>query len=464
MVRPKSTHNPLYDIATHEKWSPVEKPLFSELCIKGNLNEETYLAAYLACWLCAFVLPGKDVNSIRPSTFKMPSMMASGRQVSLTIPVLASIYEGLNTIATSPRLARTDPSFPIHFVYAWLTCYFKTHYSIWQGLCGPKITRFSGEGDAKYYDTWEACRRIHKAEFFSWACNIIVKNKPFNPKSTKITLKRKKHEDKQVDGGENIPPYVLAPSIVVKCNLQAVAAETSKGKGEKFILNHKKEFLQNMWSDLVMKISNTPIDFISSIEDDVYLVLKSMKSFQKFDISKVEESLNVFFAKVAAYDETRSVSSEKLSQSLLEQQLKQAKDRFQDAQAKASEEASKVQCTMDKLEHIQKEIVELKEQRRSLCATLKGQKQLSHDTQAKVHEIEEDIAALENTTPLDDAIVEDLESSRGSLERASNLSSRIRALSSSVSPSCIAILNDEFVAQVERLPLPRKPVCREFAG
>ncbi|KAL0444701.1 UNVERIFIED_CONTAM: hypothetical protein Slati_2192800 [Sesamum latifolium] len=55
-VRPKSTHNP-----------------------SGNLKEEVYLAAYLACWLCTFVLPNKDVNSIRPSTFKMASMMASGR-------------------------------------------------------------------------------------------------------------------------------------------------------------------------------------------------------------------------------------------------------------------------------------------------------------------------------------------------------------------------------------------------
>ncbi|KAL2235420.1 UNVERIFIED_CONTAM: hypothetical protein Sindi_1274200 [Sesamum indicum] len=97
-----------------------------------------------------------------------------------------------------------------------------------------------------------------------------------------------------------------------------------------------------MWSDLLVKISNTPIDFFSSIEDNVYLVLVSMKSFQKFDISK----------------------------------------------------ASKVQSTMAKLEHIQKEIVDLKEQSTSLCANLKGQKQLSHNAQAKVHEIEEDIATL----------------------------------------------------------------------
>ncbi|KAL0373346.1 UNVERIFIED_CONTAM: hypothetical protein Sradi_3250300 [Sesamum radiatum] len=54
---------------------------------------------------------------------------------------------------------------------------------------------------------------------------------------------------------------------------------------------------------------------------------------------------------------------------------------------------------MDKLEHIEKEIVDLKRQRMSLCATLKRQKQFDHDAQAKVHEIEEDIATLKKYHP-----------------------------------------------------------------
>ncbi|KAL0405765.1 UNVERIFIED_CONTAM: hypothetical protein Slati_3890400 [Sesamum latifolium] len=49
MVRPKSTHNPLDDITTHKRWSIAEEALFEKLCIEGNLKEEVYLAAYLAC-------------------------------------------------------------------------------------------------------------------------------------------------------------------------------------------------------------------------------------------------------------------------------------------------------------------------------------------------------------------------------------------------------------------------------
>ncbi|KAL0394687.1 UNVERIFIED_CONTAM: hypothetical protein Slati_4434900 [Sesamum latifolium] len=443
-VRPKSTHNPLGDITPHKRWSIAEEALFEKLCIEGNLKEEVYLTAYLACWLCTFVLPDKDVNSIRPSTFKMASMMASGRRVSLAIPVLTSIYEGLR---------------------------------------GPKMTRFSGEGGAKYYDPQEARKRIHKAEFISWACNMIVKNRhfkfvdnndakeleynyfvairssyltlrqsdkfiiePYNPhrfgrqfgyfqdpKPTKITIKRKKHEDKQVDG-ENNSPHVTVPSIVVKSNSQAVAVGASKGKGPLYSLvdsnssnkdrhwkRQKKELTplkaveasasRSPSADFVAQLEDeihsidaseesktshswttTPLppfgwdlkesnfhsllqfDFLSSFEDDVSLILESMKNFHKFDITKVEESLNTFFVKVRAYDEARSLSSQKLSRSLHEQHLKEAKTRLQDFQAKASEGASKVQSIVNELEHIEKEIVALKGRRTSLCAALKEQK------------------------------------------------------------------------------------------
>ncbi|KAL0373347.1 UNVERIFIED_CONTAM: hypothetical protein Sradi_3250400 [Sesamum radiatum] len=75
IIRPKSTHNSLGDIATHERWLTAEEALFNKLCIKGNLKEEAYLTTYLACWFCTFVLLGKDINFIRPSTFKMASMI-----------------------------------------------------------------------------------------------------------------------------------------------------------------------------------------------------------------------------------------------------------------------------------------------------------------------------------------------------------------------------------------------------
>ncbi|KAL0355788.1 UNVERIFIED_CONTAM: hypothetical protein Sradi_4025700 [Sesamum radiatum] len=71
---------------------------------------------------------------------------------------------------------------------------------------------------------------------------------------------------------------------------------------------------------------------------------------------------------------------------------------------------------MDELEQVEKGIVALKGRRTSLCAALKGQKQLNHDAQAKVNEVKENVATLKNTAPLDDAIVEDLGSSKANIE------------------------------------------------
>ncbi|KAK4400582.1 hypothetical protein Sango_1164300 [Sesamum angolense] len=471
MARPESTHNPLGDIAIHERWSTAEETLFAKLCIERSLKEEVYLAAYLTCWLCVFILPDKDVNSIRPSTFKMASLMANGKRENLAIPILASIYEGLNTVATSPKPA--DGSFKfVDDGHAE-----ELDHSYFVAICSSYLTLRQG---GKFIIEPYSPHRFRRQ---------------FRPKSIKITLKRKKNEDKQVDGGENDPPHALIPPVVIECDSQAAIAEASKGKGNLSLIDQSlwpktfrakpsqdrplgvgfiaaklmrnptprvnlsirghfivilklhsisvpiqlafgHPFQQTSHSSTttpplgmelrrkqssrpaavsVFKISNTPVGFRSSIEDDVYLILESMKSFEKFDISKVEESLNTFFAKVRAYDDARSLSSKKLSRSLHEQQLKEAKARLQDVQAKASEEASEIQSVVDELEHIEKDIVVLKGRTTSLHATLKGKKQLNHDTQAKVHAVKRDIAVLESTCPLDDAIVENLESSRASL-------------------------------------------------
>ncbi|KAK4397451.1 hypothetical protein Sango_1581700 [Sesamum angolense] len=351
MVRSKSTHNPLADIAIHERWSTAEEVLFAKLCIERSLKEEVYLAAYLACWLCVFVPPGNDVNSIRPSTFKMASLMANGRRVNLAIPVLVSIYESLNTFATSPKPADE----PFKFVDDGHTE--ELDHSYFVAIHSSYLTlRQGGRFIIELYN-------LHDLSVNLGTIKI--------PKSIKITLKRKKDEDKQVDGGENDPPHALIPPVVIECDSQVAVAEAtnfvaeledevqsidvgeesetshssivtpplgmrlrrkqspppiavSVFKGESFLFNYQKEFLQRLWSGLLMKISNTPVDFLSSIEDDVYLILESMKSFRKFDISKVEESLNTFFCQ-------------------------KVKACLQDVQAKASEEASEIQSAMDEL-------------------------------------------------------------------------------------------------------------------
>uniref|UniRef100_M1DSS0 Aminotransferase-like plant mobile domain-containing protein n=1 Tax=Solanum tuberosum TaxID=4113 RepID=M1DSS0_SOLTU len=94
--------------------------LLPDLGVEEPLRDETYLAAFLACWLSKFVLPNKKADCIRSSVFKVASLMAHGEIVSLAVPVLASIYRGLRDISTSSNLVSCNILLPIHYVYGWI--------------------------------------------------------------------------------------------------------------------------------------------------------------------------------------------------------------------------------------------------------------------------------------------------------------------------------------------------------
>ncbi|KAL0293301.1 UNVERIFIED_CONTAM: hypothetical protein Scaly_3144100 [Sesamum calycinum] len=489
-IRPESTHNSLGYIAIHERWSTAEEALFAKLCIERSIKEEVYLAAYLACWLCVFVLPGKDVNSIHPSTFKMASLMENGRRVNLAIPVLASIYEGLNTVATSPKPAGTSHSFPIHFVYAWLACYFKTHYSVWQELRGPKMTRFSGEGGRsslsmmvvpkssvivtllqfvrvillfvkaadssllhivlidlgvnlgtiKMYQepsdmthvasleeglrycrlcvlskssskAWFPClpanaKKLCSEAYKAWSAKIHGTFFDDNiaclirPKSIKITLKHKKDEDKQVDGGENDPPHTLIPPIVIECDSQAAAVEASKGKCS----SHNVADSNSSNKDRHWKRQREEVTPLNAMETNENASRSSLANF----VAELEDEVQSIDVGEESETSHSSTMTPPLMMGLRRKQssppaavsvLKEVKARLQDVQAKASEEASEIQSAMDELEHVEEDIAVLKGRRTNLRTTLKEKKQLNHDTQAKVYEVEKDLAALESTAP-----------------------------------------------------------------
>ncbi|CAL8083342.1 unnamed protein product [Prunus armeniaca] len=114
--------------------------------------EKSYLAAFLACWLCKFVFPKDDVTLIRPGVFKVASRMAHGVSFGLAVLVLASIYKGLNDISSAddPGICTTVLYF--HYVYGWLGEYFDTHFTSSSEKSIPIMARFSGRLSAKFFE------------------------------------------------------------------------------------------------------------------------------------------------------------------------------------------------------------------------------------------------------------------------------------------------------------------------
>ncbi|XP_075485425.1 uncharacterized protein LOC142525138 [Primulina tabacum] len=187
---------------------------------------------------------------------------------------------------------------------------------------------------------------------------------------------------------------------------------------ENFYLIIKKDFLQRLWMDLCEKITNTSIDCISSLKDDVFLVLGTMKSLNGFDFSGLEELLGSLFDKAAAFGEAWSRSSEEAAKEALAQQLSEAKDRLDKAKTKEIKEASQAKSTQEGLEHIVKELGDLKKRKKLLSSSLKRQQRLFSSAQEDVHMIEAEIIGIGDISPLDDEAIENLNASKTRLEAA----------------------------------------------
>ncbi|XP_060195511.1 uncharacterized protein LOC132624806 [Lycium barbarum] len=179
-ARFKSTHNLTGAIPKASQWSREEEAVFHKLGVKPAKRDETYLAAFLSCWLCAFVLPSEEGNFIRPGTFKIATMMAAKRKISLAVPVLASIYSNLNNISRSSRLDLIKVRFPIHYIYGWLAYYFKTHFVLVNGPSNPLMVAYSGEGAARYFEKKDARKRIHQGDNVAWTSTMLNNSEPYN--------------------------------------------------------------------------------------------------------------------------------------------------------------------------------------------------------------------------------------------------------------------------------------------
>uniref|UniRef100_A0A9I9EI20 Aminotransferase-like plant mobile domain-containing protein n=1 Tax=Cucumis melo TaxID=3656 RepID=A0A9I9EI20_CUCME len=175
--RSKSTQNPDGSKIQAREWSSRESMLFAELGIRDDLKDETYLAAFLSCWLCLFVFPQKG-SFLRLGVFRVASLMAAGTIYSLAVPVLANIYHGLGLITkASNPIGRMDFHFPMHYVHGWLAHYFGTHYPLPREVRGPKMTNFSGEGGSIYFGEYEARELIHNGVRIQWHANLHNRNK-----------------------------------------------------------------------------------------------------------------------------------------------------------------------------------------------------------------------------------------------------------------------------------------------
>uniref|UniRef100_A0A2N9H4X7 Aminotransferase-like plant mobile domain-containing protein n=1 Tax=Fagus sylvatica TaxID=28930 RepID=A0A2N9H4X7_FAGSY len=104
------------------------------------------------------------------------SSMARGKKYCLAVPVLATIYKGLNDIASFSVPSKCDTTFPAHYLNAWLAEYFATHFDLPEASPFDScMVRFSGEGAAKYFEEAEARKLFRSITKFKFHCLALFK-------------------------------------------------------------------------------------------------------------------------------------------------------------------------------------------------------------------------------------------------------------------------------------------------
>ncbi|KAJ8425344.1 hypothetical protein Cgig2_000649 [Carnegiea gigantea] len=130
--------------------------IFDEVGVAIGQRTETFLTAFLFCWLCVFILLVRDTGCIRPDTFSVTSFMASGVGYCLPTTILASVYKGLNEISYSLHPGSGGGYFPAHFLYAWLAKNFDAYELVGEASSSASMVKFSGLGQAKLFQLEEA--------------------------------------------------------------------------------------------------------------------------------------------------------------------------------------------------------------------------------------------------------------------------------------------------------------------
>uniref|UniRef100_A0A2N9F7B1 Aminotransferase-like plant mobile domain-containing protein n=1 Tax=Fagus sylvatica TaxID=28930 RepID=A0A2N9F7B1_FAGSY len=118
----------------------------------------------------------RDHHDSSPGIFKVASSMARGKKYCLAVPVLATIYKGLNDIASFSVPSKCDTTFPAHYLNAWLAEYFATHFDLPEASPFDScMVRFSEKGAAKYFEEAEARKLFRSITKFKFHCSALFK-------------------------------------------------------------------------------------------------------------------------------------------------------------------------------------------------------------------------------------------------------------------------------------------------
>ncbi|KAH6783343.1 hypothetical protein C2S52_008302 [Perilla frutescens var. hirtella] len=291
-VRPKSTHNPTGNIKVHETWTIKEKISFEKLDVKERYVNQTYLATYLSCWLCNFILPEDNANLIRPETFKMS--LSPSKQYFQSILSTAGSGDSTSRVYFPSRPSSAKNLLSMTYKNWWdlVRRNFSNENVI--ALILPQTDVECQKLVAKV-DSLSEKRKTH----------LDLDNNSISSNAERHWKRQKRHEKPAEDYTESGHVVVYVVEVAkersgatdlennhdsakrgqslqqsgkpTKIRSTPPLGEMSKFNGQALYDTHHRTFLKGFWSDLQSKILRTTTEFISSIKEDVLGVISSIR-------------------------------------------------------------------------------------------------------------------------------------------------------------------------------------------
>ncbi|KAA0060431.1 hypothetical protein E5676_scaffold119G00140 [Cucumis melo var. makuwa] len=442
--RSKSTQNPDgLKIQAHD-WSSRENLLFVELGIRNDLKDETYLVAFLSCWLCLFVFPQKE-SFLRSRVFMAASLMATGAIYSLAVPVLANIYHGLSLITKASNLiGRMDFHFPMHYVHGWGS----------SALGVPNVPPLSPlnahvEGLVEL-DSDESLTGPHVVDsaIEGIGTSKTPVSKPAEQSLRPYALLAEIHRSNMTVGGKSIGSPPSKGDAYPKEPLQKVSSthaplkysespldasnrhitrspEPSQWVGEKVVLNFFKKTALCMWEDIQDKIMRTPFEYIPRLRPEIATVLSGIEKIHTNGLTPLEEYLNSYLKRVDNFNDVQSSYSAQLLSTDKARQLDEKTSAIEEAltlMEKLREDANVIQ------ERAMQLSLEKKELERRLQSLNAESEQLSilscekieaiYQQELEVAKLQDEVNTLEGTPAITEEVIEALAMVRRSMEAA----------------------------------------------
>lgn len=258
------------------------------------------------------------------------------------------------------------------------------------------------------------------------AFDILAKQVVPSPhlEDTGDSAKQKEHDDNPIQ------KLTCQPTVAKQKKLKVFdpptwpkAPQISEFCPKALISSCRRDYIQMLWNNLKVKISQTPLERMSSLEKKADEVIEEMCTSNTMDLSHLHGLLKAFFANVTSYSSVKSTLAEKIPAESHDELLTSTAHRLKDAESIEKKQAAKISSHMTTLTNVDREEAELKDRlakldaqrKETLSLVQKDQEELSQ-VQANIAHLKEELRRIGNSTPLSPEDSETLEKMEKLLE------------------------------------------------